>query len=310
MILHIWNWLKWISAGVAGLLVITILIMYSTTTPMPPHPFTNTDDFLVIAHRGGRGQWPESTMYAFQKAHDLGVDVLEMDIQATSDGFLVVIHDQTVDRTTDGQGRVADLTLAEIQQLDAGYNWTDDAGKTYPYRGKGITVPTFRTVVEAFSDTRMVVELKRTDRSIVDRFLKIVQEFDTADHTLVASFTGDTIDEVREAYPGIASFKPVDAMVFTILNKVGLGGAFQSTSQAFEIPRRLGSMNIVDERYIRNAHEHNVKVHVWTINDVEDMQDLIDIGVDGIMTDYPARLMRLLGRTDDLNITVQEELAN
>ncbi|MEE2708916.1 MAG: glycerophosphodiester phosphodiesterase [Gemmatimonadota bacterium] len=293
-----------------GLLVLTILVMYLTTAPMPPHPFTNTVDLLVIAHRGGRGQWPESTMYAFQKAHDLGVDVLEMDIQATSDGFLVVMHDQTVDRTTDGQGRVSDLTLAEIQQLDAGYNWTDDAGKTYPYRGQGITVPTFRSVVEAFQDTRMVVELKQTKQSIADRFLKILQEFDTVDHTLVASFTGDTINEVREVYPGIASFKPGDAMIFTALNLVRLSGAFQSTSQAFEIPAHMGGMNIVDERYIRNAHKHNVKVHVWTINDVKEMQHLIDVGVDGIMTDYPIRLMRLLGRVDDSNITMEVDMAN
>lgn len=112
--------------------------------PIPHHPFFRDKRVLVLAHRGGGGLWPESTLYAFEHAVELGVDVLEMDVQSTKDGELVVIHDDTVDRTTNGKGRVQDLTLTEIKALDAGYTWTTDNGQSYPFRGQGPRVPPWR----------------------------------------------------------------------------------------------------------------------------------------------------------------------
>ena len=291
-----WKWIKRVTSGLAGLAILILLSMYLTTEPLAQHPFTDTDDFLVIAHRGGWGHWPGSTMYAFQQAHALGVDALEMDIYATKDGELVVMHDRSVDRTTNGTGMVSDFTLEEIQALDAGYTWSNDDGQTYPFRGQGIIVPTFRSVVEAFPDMRFIVEPKQSEPSIVPEFVDIIREYDAVDRTIIASFNGDTIDEVRSALPAVATFKPSDGIVFTILNMARLSGAFHPVSQAFEIPPRLGSLDIVDKRYMENIHEHNVAVHVWTINEVSEMERLIDVSVDGIITAYPERLLNLLGR--------------
>ena len=110
---------------------------------------------LVIAHQGGDGLWPSDTMYAFQRAVAMGVDMLEMDLHVTADGQFVLMHDETVDRTTDGIGRLEDMTLAQVKALDAGYRWTADGGQTYPYRGQGITVATVEELFQAFPDMPM-----------------------------------------------------------------------------------------------------------------------------------------------------------
>lgn len=279
----------------AGILLLVVLAV--TSEPVTIHPFTDTNEFMVIAHRGGRGQWPENTMEAFRQARKAGVNVLEMDIHATRDGTLIVMHDREVDRTTNGSGLITDLTLGELQKLDAGYWWTDDDGASFPYRDMGITVPTFQSVLETFPDMRLIVELKQTDPSIVDRFVSVVRESGNPEQILVASFQGSTIREVQTAYPLIGSATtPIDVFVFFLLNTLRLSGAYHASAQAFEIPPKMGQIDIVTARFIRNAHEHNMAVHVWTINEVTEMQRLIDMGVDGIMTDFPDRLLSLIGR--------------
>src|SRR5215208_3873072 len=103
---------------------------------------------LVIAHQGGDGIWPGDTMYAFEKAVEIGADVLEMDAHITKDRQIVLMHDEEVDRTTDGTGLIEDLTLAELKELDAAYRWSNDDDKTFPYRGKGIQVPALEELFE------------------------------------------------------------------------------------------------------------------------------------------------------------------
>ena len=122
---------------------------------LPEHPFWDTPGPRVIAHRGGRGLWPENTLHAFRNAHARGADVLEMDLRRTADGEIVVLHDATVERTTDGSGPVEGLTVGALQRLDAGHRWTADAGRTFPFRGRGITVPTLREVFVALPGARL-----------------------------------------------------------------------------------------------------------------------------------------------------------
>ena len=130
--------LKKISKFLFGLMLVLgaiYVVLAVLAEPIPDHPFFDPDDeVLVMAHRGGRRLWPENTLYAYQKAAELEVDVLEMDVHSTQDGVLVMLHDDTVDRTTDGSGAIQEYALADLQALDAGYHWTDDEGVTYPYR--------------------------------------------------------------------------------------------------------------------------------------------------------------------------------
>ena len=130
------------------LLIILILMLWPGASVAERPFFADNDGFLVIAHQGGNLVRPDNTMMAFEYAVELGVDVLEMDIHSSADGELVVIHDDTVDRTTDGNGRVNDLTLAELKSFDAAYDWSIDNGATYPYRGQGVTIPALEEVLK------------------------------------------------------------------------------------------------------------------------------------------------------------------
>lgn len=265
--------------------------------PVADHPFLSNPGLLAMAHRGGGGLWPENTLYAFQRAVELGVDVLELDIHSTADGVLVVRHDPTVDSTTDGSGPIHKFTLAELKRLDAGYRWTPDGGETFPYRRRGITIPTLEEVLAAFPEMRLNIDIKQAAPSIVAPFCRMLRVYDRLESTLVGSFHQDQLNLFRRACPQIATAAGVNEVrLFFALNRVFLDGAFQPKAQAFQIPEYESDLHVVTQRFIQGAHRHNVQVHVWTVDEVEDMHRLIEWGVDGIISDYPNRVMKLLGR--------------
>ncbi len=250
---------------------------------------------LVIAHRGGGGISPENTLFAFKRAVELGVDVLELDVRATADGELVVIHDSKVDRTTDGSGMVAAMTFEEIRKLDAGFRWTNDNGKTFPFRGQGIQIPTLREVFEAFPHIKINIEPKYETPSPVAPLCQLITEFNRTDKVIVGSFRNEVLEDFRKNCKGVAtSASPSEASFFLAGYKIGLSESYSPEMQLLQIPQRIGKLEIVTEDYIRAAKERNLDVHVWTINDVEDMKRLIALDVDGIMTDFPDRLLDVL----------------
>ncbi len=253
---------------------------------------------LVIAHRGGAGISPENTLFAFKRAFDLGVDVLELDFHRTEDGELVVIHDSKVDRTTDGTGAVAAMTLDEIKKLDAGFRWTNDGGKTFPFRGKGIKIPTLREVFEAFPTIKINIEPKYATPSPVKPLCDLITEFKRTEKVIVGTFRNEVLEDFRQTCKGVAtSASPSEVSFFLARYKLGLSESYSPEMQVLQIPEKLGSLQIVTEDYIKAAHERNLDVHVWTIDDIEDMKRLIGIKADGIMTNYPDRLLELLNKS-------------
>ena len=158
--------------------------------PLPPHPYFAGPDFLVIAHRGGRALGPEHTLKTFRRAADLGVDVLEMDVRLSADGELVLHHDRTIDRTTDGSGPVDSLTLAQLKALDAGYRWRDE-DPNHPFRGQGYRLATLAEVFEAFPDQRMLIEIKPSDPGVAVALCGSVRGAGMQDKVTVASFHTD-----------------------------------------------------------------------------------------------------------------------
>ena len=251
---------------------------------------------LVFAHRGCGGLYPENTLGAFEYSAKIGVDVLELDVHSTSDGTLVVMHDRTVDRTTDGRGKVNELTLAELKKLDAGFKFSNDGGKTFPFRGKGITIPTLQEIFDALPQMTFNVEPKQAEPSITQPLCEMIRARNMAEKVIVGSFRQMAIDEFRQACPEVAtSATPGEATEFLAKYKVGLGESYTPPMQALQIPQSVGSINIVTKEFIETARKLNLQVHVWTINDPNDMRRLIDLGVDGIMTDYPDRMLEILG---------------
>ncbi|MCB0115246.1 MAG: glycerophosphodiester phosphodiesterase [Caldilineaceae bacterium] len=252
---------------------------------------------LVIAHRGGAGLWPANTLFAFEKSAELGVDMLEMDVHASADGVLVVRHDDTVDSTTNGQGEVRTKTLAELKALDAGYRWTDDDGATFPFRGQGITIPTLEEVFAALPDMPMTIEIKQADPSITQPLCDLIRRYNKTDQVIVGSFHNHALDDFRRICPEVAtSGHEGDVRAFVYLSLARLGNLYSPRAEALQVPRRSGNIEIVTSHTVRSAHNRGLNVQVWTINEKDEMQDLIEIGVDGIITDRPDRLLELLGR--------------
>ena len=285
-------------ALIALLLLAPVLygIFALTSHPVEPHPYFTSGDVLVIAHRGGRGLAPENTLAAFARSAALGVDVLEMDLRQSSDGALIVLHDRRVDRTTNGQGAADSLSLAQLKQLDAGYHFSPD-GQTFPWRGQGVAIPTLDEVFTAFPNMRFLIEIKDDSDALVRDFCRTIRRFELNDRVIAASFRSGPLESLRQTCPEVATSASSSAgMSFVFLHWLRLDAAYHPTSQAFQFPPRFGKIDLIDRRFIARAHAHNIQVHVWTINDPDAMQRYLDLGVDGLITDYPDRLLSILNR--------------
>ena len=285
--------------GILPALLLLLPIVYLTlrwaADPAPNHPFFKQNEFLVIAHRGGDSLGPENTLFTFRKAVDLGVDVLEMDVRMTKDGHLVILHDKSVARTTNAGGEVAAYTLAELKKLDAAYRWSPDSGRTFPLRGRGIEIPTLAEVLAAFPRTRINLEIKDPRSFAIQTLCRRIQVYDKVRTVMVASFNGGTLKKFRAGCPRVAtSAGPAEVILFYALQKLYLESAYSPDALALQVPLNYRGHRVVTQRFVDAAHTRNLRVHVWTVNDIETMRLLLRIGVDGIMTDYPQRLMELL----------------
>jgi glycerophosphoryl diester phosphodiesterase len=279
-------------------LVTAHLVLAALVKPVPEHPFwAAATPPRVIAHRGGRGLAPENTLYAFRKAAELGADVLEMDVRRTADGVLVVVHDETVDRTTDGSGPVAALTQAKLRALDAGYRWSPDGGRTHPHRGQGLTVPTLKEVFEAFPQARMNLEIKARDAALSGPLCDLIRAHRMEHRVAVASFGQEAMDAFRAACPGVATAATAaEARQLFRLAMVFLEPLYEPRAEVLQVPERLGGFDVLTPRFVSAARRLNLKIEVWTVSEAEDMRRLIAIPVDGIMTDHPDRMLALVGR--------------
>ena len=255
---------------------------------------------LVIAHQGGDGVWPGDTMFAFEHAIAIGADVLEMDAHITKDGRIVLMHDEEVDRTTDGTGLIEEMTLEELKNLDAAYDWSMDDGQTFPYRGKGIQAPTLDELFKAFPQMRYLIEIKLTQNPIETPLCDLIREFRMQDRVVVASFHDDVMKSFRATCPEVAtSASRTEVRNYVLLGKAFLWGfyipKFQSIQPPWNPEDSLG-IQIMTERFIRESHAKHIRVEPWTVNDAELMKQYIEWGVDGIITDRPDLMLDILGR--------------
>ncbi len=276
-------------------------VLTALAQPAQEHPFfepaTQLSEPEVIAHRGGSGLWPENTLYAFEQATTLGVDIIEMDVRSSADGVPVLIHDSSVERTTNGIGAVDQLTLAELQALDAAYHWSDDGGQTFRYRDQGIIMPTLSEVLSTFPETRMNIEIKTAQPALATILCALIHEYDTAEQVLVASFSNGTLQQFREVCPDVAtSASEEEERAFFALNLVFLGPTYRPNFHVLQVPEQRNGIRVITPGFVRAAHERGLAVHAWIINEENDMQRMRELGVDGIISDYPDRLLGTFGR--------------
>lgn len=261
--------------------------------------------FLRTGHRGARGLAPENTLAGFGRARTAGIDMVELDVQLSQDGEVVVVHDPTVDRTTDwagpGPGRVAALPYAELARLDAGHAFTPDGGQTFPYRGAGARIPRLEEALEAFPDLLFTIELKTAHPELVARTAAIVRRGAPGRAVLASSEHAALRAVRREAPELVTSFSGREVRDFYLLSCVGLAGLlFRSPASVIQAPQwsdheRGRGLQLITPRLLRAAHASGRALHVWTVNEVEAMRALIALGVDGITTDRPDLLAEALG---------------
>ncbi|ANE43825.1 glycerophosphodiester phosphodiesterase [Deinococcus puniceus] len=253
-----------------------------------------------IAHQGGELLWPSNTLLAFREAAALGVQMLDTDMHATADGVLVLSHDETVDRLTDGKGRIRELTLAQVRALDAGARFSRDGGKTFPYRGQGHTIPTLEEALAAHPELPWIIEIKQEAPSLAAPFCAVLRQRKMTERVIVASFSDRALQEFRAACPEVTtSMTERELRPLVILSKVGLGsvglaGLAPAAGRAAQVPVRAGGIEVVTASFVAQMHARGIAVQVWTINEEAEMRRLLRLGVDGINTDRPDLLKRVL----------------
>jgi glycerophosphoryl diester phosphodiesterase len=273
---------------------------------------------LNIAHQGGEDEAPSNTMYAFDRAMRMGADMLELDIHVTKDDKIVVIHDSTVDRTTNGSGSVYDMTLAQIQKLDAGY-WTvpgegvdhERSASDYPFRGvrtgekdpppsfspNDFRITSLPEVMKKYPDVPINIEIKGASDDDIASFMHnaevlaaYLNKLGRTDGVMVASFNDAALAHFHELAPDI-DLAPATAAV---AGYVQADVPPPQGTKAFQVPTTFSGITVVDQDFVNRAHGDGYGVHVWTINDEKTMNQLLDWGVDGIMSAEPMRLERVL----------------
>jgi glycerophosphoryl diester phosphodiesterase len=249
-----------------------------------------------LAHRGASALVPENTLEAFRMAVEAGAGGLELDVHLTSDGHVVVIHDATVDRTTNGTGAVAGMTLDEIRTLDAGHNFSLDGGSTRPYAVMGLRIPTLAEVLMEFPGVPLNIDIKEAYPGVEETVLGVLREAGAEGRALVASTPHGIIRRFRKLSGGRVSTgaSKLEIGAFYILSRVHLERLVRPAYDALQVPLRHRRIPLVTRRFIDAAHARGVRVDVWTIDRADEMRRLLDLGADVIMTDHPEVLTGVL----------------
>lgn len=268
---------------------------------------------IAYAHQGGAWECPSSTLFAIDRALDAGATAIELDVHATADGELVVCHDATVDRTTAATGNIADFTLAELRQLDFSYWFIPGADVTpdrpeadYPYRGRAPEDPRFgiatlRQVLERLPGVVLNLDIKQTAPVVApyeESLARLLAEFERTDDVIVASFLDAATDTFRTFAPEVPTSAGT-ATTAEFWRAVQQGGEIPDLPVvAYQVPERMGELVVVDEAFVEAAHRNGKAVHVWTVNDPTAMERLVGIGVDGIFSDLPTTLSKVLDENE------------
>ena len=257
------------------------------------HPFL-TPIPRIVAHRGDSEFYPENTLEAFRSAYDLGVDVIETDVHLTKDGHIVIWHDPTLDRNTDGTGTLESHTLKELKELDAGYTFTKDRGKTFPFRGKGVKLTTLDEALQALPKAKFNIDLKSQEEEIVPRYIEVIKSNNAADRVCTASFHLNNLKKLRAAEPDfLTSISTLEVIPLLMRQKLHILPKEFNKKIIFQIPEAQYGIRIITPSFVREMHKRGAVIMVWTINEKEKMKELFSLGVDTVMTDNPRLLIEV-----------------
>jgi glycerophosphoryl diester phosphodiesterase len=235
-------------------------------------------------------------MAAFERAVAHGVRYLETDCHASADGEIVLCHDPDVDRTTPETGPLRARTWSEICELDAGHHFSSDGGRSFPYRGLGVRLPRLDELLEAFPDHAINLEIKQADPPIVDEVIAVVRRANALDRVLLAAEEDVIMDAVHAAAPGTAlGSSRSDVLAFFRALAEDALDRFEPRGHALQIPTEFMGSPLVTPESVAGARRVGLHMHLWTVNELDEMRQLLDQGVDGLMSDFPSRLIEVAG---------------
>jgi glycerophosphoryl diester phosphodiesterase len=252
----------------------------------PTAPVFRTSRRLVFAHRGGAKLAPENTMVAIDNGLALGADGLEIDVQLSSDGIPVVIHDPTLDRTTDRVGHVNALSAADLARVDAGYRFEKDG--THPFRGQNVGIPRLDAVLAKHQDTRVIIEMKGAEPELGRAVGAVVRKAGAVNRVCVSSFSQRSINALRAEFPEMMTGASQEEARWALHRSwVRWPWTRPRVYSAFQVPEFAGRMRVVSRNFLSHVHREGHVVQVWVVNDPAVMHRLLDWGVDGIISDVP-----------------------
>ncbi len=260
------------------------------------HPFLNRSGPIASAHRGGAGEAPENTLAAFQVAVTLGFRYLETDAHATRDGVLVAFHDDRLDRVTDRTGAIAELAIVEVEAADAGYAFSPDGGSSFPFRGRDIRVPRLEEILMRWPDARINIDPKADP--CVEPLVALLDRLGAWERVCIGSFSDRRLRWIRGLSQGRACTSMGPRSVALARLAATSGTMARLGADCVQVPIRRGPFPIVTRRFVQAAHRAGLPVHVWTINDEATIDELLDLGVDGIMSDHLRLLRDVFARRD------------
>jgi glycerophosphoryl diester phosphodiesterase len=252
--------------------------------PMPTRRYFELEHPIRFAHRGSRILWPENTWHAFDHAvEDYGYRYVESDVQLTADGVVVVFHDDTLDRCTNGEGKIVDWRWDDLRHLDAAYNFTPD-GESFPLRGSGIAIPRLDDTFDRYPDLCLNIDLKANGSEWP--VAEVVKRMSREDKVLVGSFSDRRIARFRRITRGrvATAAGPRDSIAMFAASRVGRG--LPARGDAYQLPSKAGGVS-ADGQLIDAVHRAGKQIHLWTVNERRDMEKFLELGVDGIITDRP-----------------------
>ncbi|MGQ9859173.1 MAG: glycerophosphodiester phosphodiesterase [Thermodesulfobacteriota bacterium] len=252
----------------------------------------------LFAHRGASGHRPENTLEAFSLAVSMGVRYLELDVRMSLDGHVVVIHDDTLERTTDGRGSVREHDLAQLKRLDAGCKFVPGGSGLPLFKGKGVRIPTLDEVIREFPEAMLNIEVKQKEPCMVEALWEVIHRNRAMDRVLLAAEDGAVLGRLRERFgDGVASgISRQEAFRFARWYLTGKKGSLQLQGQALQIPQRMAGVDYITRGFIEAAHELGLEVHIWTVNERSRMRMFLEMGADGIMTDFPEMFQALMAQ--------------
>jgi glycerophosphoryl diester phosphodiesterase len=261
-------------------------------------PYLDLPAPWLVAHRGGSALAPENTLVAFDGAVALGADAIETDVRRTADGVVVVFHDEDTARLTGTPGTIESRTFAELADLDAAFAFTPDGGSTHPHRGTGVRIPAFSDVLVRYPRMRFNIDAKDEDPALAEALAAVIRAAAAEDRCCVGSFSDAQAERLAVLLPACARYLPEGAATCHVLaaKSAQPGDGCPGGYDLADLPHALGDLVVVDAPVLAYFHARGIPVHVWTIDDEAEMRALLALGVDGIVTDRPDVLRRVLGR--------------